>query len=465
MADISRITLPSGDTYDLKDRFAIHESPAEPSSGMILIEDGDEGSLSTDLTVSVVPSIGRRGDVGPTNPRPLTGYTSLGIHHSGKNLFDKNNYTKLSISCTATSGATTGTVVGVAQQVAWMQLPGGVTYAISCSTRSSTAFRVIATAEYPVSTNEYKTPILLTISDASAETILFSAPADTKWIGFTLRTNSATDVTSIDSAVAGLQVEVASSVTAYESFQGTHSSISVPSDVGTLYAGVYDALNGKLTVTHLYKQFDGTESWTLYGSSGTPYFCYTPESSTSSTGWVWCSHLERALLDSSNSNIGICTFGGSNKIGVRPGSDIASTTSQLSSWISAQATAGTPLQVVYPLVTPIEYAIGSLDISLLNGINRIWSDCGDITVAFASGAYGQIVSECADIRALISDTERSMVASQSYSVGQYFSVGNKFYKVTQAISAGGTITPGTNVTATTIANELASLISGEGVSF
>ena len=465
MADISRITLPSGDTYDLKDRYAVHESPAEPSGGIILIDDRAEGSPCTELTVSVTPSIGRRGDIGPSNPRPLTGYTSLNIHSSGKNLFDKDNYTKINISCTAASGATTGTVAGVAQQVAWMPLPGGVTYAISCSTRSTTAFRVTATAEYPVSTNDYKSPILLTVSDTSAETIIFNAPADTKWVGFTLRTNSATDVTSIDNAVAGLQVEVASSASAYESFQGTHSSISVPSSVGTIYGGIYDALNGKLTVTHLYKQFDGTESWVLYGSSGTPYFCYTPESSTSSTGWVWCSHLERTLLDSSNSNIGICTFGGSNKIGVRPGSDIASTVAQLTSWISAQATAGTPLQVVYPLVTPTEYAIGSTDISLLNGVNRIWSDCGDVMVAFATGAYGQLVSECADIRALISDSEHSMVASRAYTAGQYLSVGDKFYKVTQAISSGGTITPGTNVTATTVANELALLIPGEGVSF
>lgn len=69
------------------------------------------------------------------------------------------------------------------------------------------------------------------------------------------------------------------------------------------------------------------------------------------------------------------------------------------------------------------------------------------------------------VRTMISDVESSTTATRAYSVGEYLSIGNTLYKVTQAISSGGTITPGTNVTATTVGTELSSLVSGEGVSF
>lgn len=47
----------------------------------------------------------------------------------------------------------------------------------------------------------------------------------------------------------------------------------------------------------------------------------------------------------------------------------------------------------------------------------------------------------------------------SYDVGDYVVVGTQMYRVTAAVAAGGTLTPGTNVTATTILGEIARLAS------
>lgn len=58
---------------------------------------------------------------------------------------------------------------------------------------------------------------------------------------------------------------------------------------------------------------------------------------------------------------------------------------------------------------------------------------------------------------LIAPTESTTTATQPYAIGSYLILNNTLYKVTSAIANGGTITPGTNVTATTIMAELAVL--------
>ena len=59
---------------------------------------------------------------------------------------------------------------------------------------------------------------------------------------------------------------------------------------------------------------------------------------------------------------------------------------------------------------------------------------------------------------LIAPTEKTTTASQNYAVGSFLIYKNQLYKVTAAIASGATITPGTNVTATTIIEQLMTLL-------
>ena len=63
----------------------------------------------------------------------------------------------------------------------------------------------------------------------------------------------------------------------------------------------------------------------------------------------------------------------------------------------------------------------------------------------------------ANFSTLIAPVEKTFTATQNYTVGSYVIVNNQLYKVTSAIANGGTITPNTNVTATTIMAEILSL--------
>ncbi len=100
------------------------------------------------------------------------------------------------------------------------------------------------------------------------------------------------------------------------------------------------------------------------------------------------------------------------------------------------------------------------EITTLFGENTIWADCGSVTVTY--GAYLETVKAHADqlgesILGTIAPLETTYTAGQNYTVGSFLVVGAKFYKVTAAIAEGGSITPGTNVIQTTVAEQLMAL--------
>lgn len=61
------------------------------------------------------------------------------------------------------------------------------------------------------------------------------------------------------------------------------------------------------------------------------------------------------------------------------------------------------------------------------------------------------------ILSAIAPLEATYTASRAYTIGSYLFVGTRFFKVTQAIAEGGTITPGTNAVQTTVAEQLMAL--------
>ena len=75
----------------------------------------------------------------------------------------------------------------------------------------------------------------------------------------------------------------------------------------------------------------------------------------------------------------------------------------------------------------------------------------------AQAAYEQLRADLTAATTMLAGTEASMTATRNYSIGDLLAVGNTLYAVTAAIPSGGTITPGVNVTPTTMAEQLALL--------
>ena len=75
----------------------------------------------------------------------------------------------------------------------------------------------------------------------------------------------------------------------------------------------------------------------------------------------------------------------------------------------------------------------------------------------AQTAYQQLRADLAAAKSMLAGTEVSMTATRNYAVDDLLSVSGTLYAVTAAIPSGGAITPGVNVTPTTMAEQLALL--------
>lgn len=75
----------------------------------------------------------------------------------------------------------------------------------------------------------------------------------------------------------------------------------------------------------------------------------------------------------------------------------------------------------------------------------------------AQTAYQQLRADLAAAKSMLAGTEDNMTATRNYSSGELLSVSGTLYAVMAAIPSGGAITPGVNVTPTTMAEQLALL--------
>ena len=146
-------------------------------------------------------------------------------------------------------------------------------------------------------------------------------------------------------------------------------------------------------------------------------------------------------------------------------------------WISDRdvyaegTTPTTGAQVVYELATPVEYAMTAAEVNALLtsliGANNIWADTGDIlsveysadTKLYVDQQIAEKVSASQRLMELIvtANREDTMKATKAYSSGDLLIVNGTLYKASTSIANGATLTEGTNVTATTVAAEIAAL--------
>jgi hypothetical protein len=73
-------------------------------------------------------------------------------------------------------------------------------------------------------------------------------------------------------------------------------------------------------------------------------------------------------------------------------------------------------------------------------------------------AYGYTAASLLDAAASMLADHDGPTATANHAVGSYLTMGGTLYRVTRAIATGEAITPGTNVTATTVMAEILSLI-------
>lgn len=165
--------------------------------------------------------------------------------------------------------------------------------------------------------------------------------------------------------------------------------VSWQSSVGTVYGGTVNLTTGKLTVTKGYKTFNSSDGWTY--TSGAFYqdsvFDKGERTSDSdSSGLFKCNLYKEANYIANSSYIAnrpdgsffnqyVSNSDRTDRMWIKD-SSLTSLTDLNT------ALAQNPLQVVYPLATPIEYDLTPTAVTMLAGYNNLWADTGDIEVTY-----------------------------------------------------------------------------------
>lgn len=357
------------------------------------------------LTAQIEPTQSGTGDPSPDNVRAISGYTGVTVTRTGKNLIDPAGFARENVftvnsdgSCTFTKYAASSS--GRITNICDCRVKAGQTVTFSADiTGAPTSGNPIHFDLAATMTGSIRGSVICTVSNGK---IIGTCVPTEDTIGARLYwQNNSTGVG--DSVVLrNIQVEYGETATEYGGAADNDTyAITLPSAVGTFYGGtlnVYSDGSGTLTVDRA--EIASYAGETLPGE------------------WI----SDRDIY-------------------------------------SAGATPTTGAQVVYKVATPTTYALSAVQVAqLLQGNNNIWTDAaGTLTAEYYANTGLYVEKRVNAQRNMIAGVEEAMIATKNYSVNDLLIVGNTLYKVTAAISSGAALVVGTNVTETTVAEQLLAL--------
>ena len=251
--------------------------------------------------------------------------------------------------------------------------------------------------------------------------------------------------TSASTTVTGAHLEVGSTATAYEPYQGQTVIIDLG---GTIYGGTLNVLTGVLTVDRTIRHFSGSASdaWVV-GVGGGQNCNRAMIALTDALRGVFDVPIVSNMFTFYRASTPPIWHGETNNNGVLllgVPTDITDNNS-MNAWASSN-----PFDVVYYINEPFEVQLTANEISTLLGQNNIWSDAGDVDVEYRADMKLYIEK-------LTAPTEDDMIADHPISANSFFMVGNSLYRATTAIASGATITVGTNATKMSLSDALNTL--------
>ncbi len=257
--------------------------------------------------------------------------------------------------------------------------------------------------------------------------------------------------------------------TAYHPGHVNTYSITFPQDAGTVYGGILTINRdgtGELVVDRAINTLNGTQPLADNGtlSYGGMQARYIP---TPSKKWAASVDVGEGLMSDkfyiqnpapAQKPFMLNGRTTNGNIYLNMPSDVTSAEAAVA-WFASN-----PTQVSYLLADPIVYQLTALEvIKTLKGLNNIFANTGKINaVEYSADTKLYIAKELSASQRLMelivtANHEDEMKATKAYSTGNLLIVNGTLYKATASIANGATLTVGTNVTATTVANELAAL--------
>lgn len=299
-----------------------------------------------DLAVEIEAVQSGTGDPSPSNVRPISGWSNVGVTRAGKNFFTQTGET--ADTYLRESGEAQGGVGASGWTLSdYIEVKGGETYYFNPNTTSGT------TAKHGYFDSEKNF-----ISAINSGAISFTTPSNAKYMRFSYR-----------SASTDIQLELGNSPSSFSPYVAP-TTVTIALEQ-TIFGGELDVTSGVLKITHGFDTFDGDSVTNVSEVSGVQYArVLASELSIDGT-------TSRMLCDSYNpvdvsANGNIRWVSRSHQV-VRIFDSRFTTIENAQAILNAQ-----PVHLCYELATPVTVQLTPTEIETLLGINNIWADSGDI---------------------------------------------------------------------------------------
>lgn len=365
--------------------------PSAGPSAIVSIPDAAAAPVDS-LTVGIEPVQTGSGDPSPDNVRPITGWTGAKVTRTGKNLLR-------TLSDTTAAGITymvnaDGSILvnGTSTSAAIAYFASGGTadnslLASGTYTLSRFATEITGDAYLQITTRGKSTGAVFARRRITASTPISTFTiTDAEYVSDMFIRLSAGAVAA--NAIVYPQLELGSTATAYEPYNGNTLSIDWESETGTVYGGTLNVAKGELVVDRAIKNVQislGNYNSTInallfYSSSGIFSDALAPANNNTPFS---------AIAESTNVNSASAINGGEYGIGLTATKDVYLRAVGASSKDDYLSIFPNGINVVYKLATPLTYTLTPQEIRTLLGANNIWADTGDTTVGYAKYVGGQ----------------------------------------------------------------------------
>lgn len=377
------------DTLD--ENIPLIQNPTKTVSGSVAhFTDGAEMPAQS-VIVNIEPQQSGTGTPSPDNVRQISGWESVNLYKSGKNLSEINE----------TEVTTSGKYI-----LNDANLPNSdyvISFELVNTTYANGGAALLGLYDANDVNFAYPTPSQLKRVSDDVQMSSLSQPINGRFyykisahslkrIGLQFRSDAWGEWTG---TMKEIQLEVGTEVTDYS----PTTKNTIPVNLGrTVYGGTLDVVSGVLTVTHVYQLFNGSEVWDKMNTSARQTWrSYLATGLDYVGGEMITNEIEvNRASEGSDPDKLTCrgTLYSSRSFYIFAPLSMFATVDDLKAWLAQN-----PLQVCYELATPQTYTLTPTEVSTLLGENNVWADAGAVEVTYRR-----------DINLALSELEQAIIS-------------------------------------------------------